>query len=462
MATIAPSDRYQQELFSSLNDRVEEFSIVRVIDLLLDKLYESMDQKPTRKSDVGAPEYPRKLLLKLFVYGYMNRVKSSRRLERECKVNLEVIWLMGRLQPDHWTISNFRKENLEEIRRIIKQFIKFLKDTGYIEGKTIVVDGTKLKANARSMGNLDIKEIKERIEDTDNKISYYLSNSEEQENNQQEIERLKKELEELRAQIDFLKKEKKKIYIKGDPDSAKMKTTDGKKAGYNVQISTDAKNKLIVATDVSSQANDFGQLKNMDQKTREMLDEKPEEYLADAGYYRIEDIEEIERQGIHPYVSELPEQSKGTFSYDGEKDEYTCKNNKKLRFESRRIKRGRKERVYRCNDCRGCPFREDCTTSKNGRIKIRYENQEFRDNFRMRMGEEESRKKLKLRGSIVEHPFGIMKNWLGKDPLLLRGLPKVSTEISILSISYNILRLFNISGYEELVSKIRNYNWVTA
>jgi transposase len=464
MPSLRPLDRYQHQLFSSLEDQISDESIVRVIDILIDKLYETVDESFKRKTEVGRPNYPKKSLLKLFIYGYMNRIKSSRMLERECKINLEVLWLMGRLQPDHWTISNFRKENLDEIRSIIKKFVRFLRDSEYIDGKVIVVDGTKIRANASSEETFNSYQLRDRVEDIDKKIAYYLevsASSDEEEDYKERIEKLKQEKEELESQIAELKKKGKKIYIKGDPESSIMRTKDGKKPGYNVQITSDSKNKLIVASEVTDQVNDFKQLRSMYEKSSEMLESKPEEYIADAGYYTTDDIELIEKQGTDVYVSEPPERAKGTFTYDKQNDEYTCKNNKKLRFGQFKNKSGRRVRIYKTTECIGCPFREECTSSKNKhkREKIRYSNQEYRDEYRQRMRKAEALEKLKRRKAIVEHPFGIIKEWLGKKPLLLRGKGKVISEISLITLSYNIFRIFNIAGCGLLIDEISNYQW---
>jgi len=462
LSEITPKSRYQEEMFSSLDAQVDQASIVRVIDKVVDKIYVTKNQAVEKQSEAGRPEYPKRSLLKLYIYGYMNRVKSSRRLERECKVNIEVIWLMGKLKPDHWTISYFRKENQEEIKQAIKTFNKFLFDSGYIEGKTIVIDGTKLKANASSSGNMDMEQIKERVKQTEEKITYYLEVFNQADSEEDEIEELRKEKEELLRQIEELKRGNKKVYVKTDPDSNVMKTKQGKQAAYNVQISCDGKHKLIVATDVNSRANDFEELESMYQKSKEMQGgRRPEEIIADAGYYSPEKIEHIEKdEKLKTYVAPLPERGKGKFLYDRGNDQYICQMGKILKFEKQKKDiRGRKKRYYRSYQCEGCTAREQCTSSTKGRIKIRYINQDFRDKYRAKMQSRESKEKLKLRKAIVEHPIGTIKLWLGKNPLLTRGVQKVNTEISLVTLSYNLLRLFNIEKFERLNEKIDNYQW---
>lgn len=465
MAEIKPANRYQQEIFSSLDEQVGEDSIVRIIDKIVDKLTEERSKERIQQTEVGRPEYPRSALLKLYLYGYMNRIKSSRRLERESRVNIEVMWLMGKLSPDHWTISNFRKDNQEQIKQVIKSFNKFLLESGYLEGKTIVIDGTKLKANASSRGNMNLEELKERVQQTGDKITYYLEVFNKTDEYEEEIEELQKEKQELERQIEQLKKENKKVYVKTDPEANIIKTKEGKQAAYNVQISCDGRHKIIVATDVNSQTNDFKQLDNMYNQSKEMLgDRKPDEIIADAGYYVPEQIERLEKEEkVSTYVSALPERKRGEFEYDAPKDQYTCQMGKALVFEKEKKDiRGRRKRYYRSGQCEGCSIRKECTSSDKGRIKIRYVNQDFRDSYRERMMEKESKERIKLRKAIVEHPIGTIKLWLGKNPLLLRGKEKVKTEIRLVSLSYNLLRIFNIDGYESLSKNIENYDWKLA
>lgn len=452
-------------MFSSLDEQVDQDSLVRIIDKIVDKLIEGSAEREVKQTEVGRPEYPRSALLKLYLYGYMNRIKSSRRLERECKLNIEVMWLMGKLSPDHWTISFFRKENQELIRQVIKSFNKFLLESGYLEGKTIVIDGTKLKANASARGNMNLEGLKEMVQRTEDKLTYYLEIFNKTDEYEEEIEELQKEKQELERQIEQLKKENKRVYVKTDPESNIIKTKEGKQAAYNVQISCDGKYKLVVATDVNSLANDFKQLENMYHQSKKMLgDRKPETIIADAGYYSPEQIERIEKEErVSTYVSPLPERKKGEFHYDKEKDQYVCQMGEVLTFEKQKKDVcGRSKRYYRSNKCGGCSIRKKCTISDKGRIKIRYVNQDFRDSYRERMMEEKSKEKMKLRKAIVEHPIGTIKLWLGKNPLLLRGIERVKTEIRLVSLSYNLLRIFNIDGYESLSKKIENFDWKLA
>ncbi len=459
MSEIIPQSRYQSEMFSSLDDQVDEHSIARIIDKIVDKLYESKEPV-NRDPEPGRPEYPRSSLLKLFLYGYLHRVKSSRALERECKVNIEVIWLMQRMIPDHWTISNYRKDNQEQIKQSIISFNKFLLESGYAEGKSIVIDGTKLKANASMRGSMNTEELRERIEQTEGKITYYLEVFNNVDEYETEIELLRKEKQELENKLEYLKDSKKKVYIEADPDCNIVRVDGAKRAGYNVQISCDQKNKLILATDVVSNTNDFEQLESMYETTREMLSgKKSEEVSADAGYYSPEQIQNLEQeQQVDTYIAPLPEKVKGDFRYDREKDQYTCQMGKVLTFtQIKRVNSRRVRRYYKCAECQGCPIREECTRSKTGREKIRYHNQDFRDYYRQKMMLKESKEKIKLRKTIVEHPFGIIKMWLGKNPILCRGKTKVHTEIRLVSLAYNILRIFNIDGYERLNQVIDNY-----
>lgn len=460
MSEIRGEDRHQQQIFSSLEDQVERESLVRILDAIVDTISREKEKRQ-KGSRVGRPEYPESSMLKLYIYGYMQKIKSSRKLERECKVNLEVMWLMKKLKPDHWTISNFRKEKKEEIKEAIKLFTKFLKESGYIEGKTIVIDGTKIKANASVFGNMNKEEILERIGKTEEKITHYIETMEQDEDQTELIEKLQKEKEELMEQIEKLKADNKKVYVKTDPDANIIR----KQPAYNVQISCDKKNKLIIATDISCQTNDSLQLRNMYNKSVEILEgTKPEEVIADSGYSSPDVIEALEKEEkVKTYIATLPPQGKGNFVYDEVKDEYMCPEGKILKYEEQaKDVHGHKSRKYRCKECEGCPIRTECTKSKYGRTKMRYLNQEYRDSYREKMETQHARDKMKTRRTIVEHPFATIKLWLGRNPLLLRGLEKVQTEIRLVCFSYNLLRIYNIDGFDTLLKKINDFNWEIA
>lgn len=293
MSIIQGQDRNQYE-FSCLDDRVSRGSIVRVIDKIVDRLVPENEYQGDR---VGRPKYPMRSLLKLYIYGYMHKIKSSRGLEEACKVNNEVIWLMQKLRPDHWTINQFRKVNGGLINKAIKNLIRFLIDTGYAEGREIVIDGTKIKANASGDEVIRLSDLKERIEDVDRKIVYYLeaiNNNDEQE---EELRKLKEEKEELERRVKQLEEEKKRYYVKNDPDAGFMKTREGTKAAYNVQIACETKNKLIIATEISSKANDSGRLEEVYREVKGVIgDEVVKEVIADSGYYVPEQIERMERE----------------------------------------------------------------------------------------------------------------------------------------------------------------------
>lgn len=451
-----------QYMFICYDDMVGKTSIVRIIEKIVMAI---VPEDNSVNYGVGRPSYPVRYLLGLLIYGYLFRIKSSRDLERACKVNVEVQWLMHGLTPDHWTINEFRRKNGDLIERALKMFIRFLEDTGYVEGKEIVIDGTKFKANASTDEVIKLNDLKERIEDADRKIVYYLERIDRNDEMEEELNRLREEKERLERRVKELEEEKKRYYVKTDPEANLMKTREGSRAAYNVQIACDTKNKMILATDVSSSVNDAGKLEEVYEKVKEVLGgEKVEEIIADSGYYVPEQIERLEKEeGLETFITPLPEQTQGEFRYDEEKDEYICSMGEHLRFKKQtKDKRGRIVRHYQTNNCGGCPIRSSCTKSKIGRTKIRYLNQMFRDEYRKKMMEEGSIKKIKLRKSVVEHPIGTIKRWLGKVPLLLRGKEKVQTELNIVVFAYDLLRAFNIDGFEKLMEKIEKYDWEMA
>lgn len=451
-----------QYMFICYDEMVGGTSVVRIIEKIVMAL---IPDDYNVSYGAGRPSYPIRYMLGLFIYGYLFKIRSSRDLERACKVNIEVQWIMHGLVPDHWTINEFRRKNGKLIEKALKMFLRFLKDTGYVEGKEIVIDGTKLKANASSNAVISLRDLRERIEDADKKIVYYLEAIDKNDEVEEEIKRLREEKEMLEKRVKELEEENKRYYVETDPDANLMKTREGTQAAYNVQIACDRSNKMILATEVSSSVNDAGKLEEVYEEVKEVLDgKKPEEIIADSGYYVPEQIERLEKEeGVETYITPLPEQTKGEFIYDEEKDEYVCVMGERLTFKKQtKDKRGRIVRHYQRSNCGGCPIKSSCTKSKKGRTKIRYLNQAFRDGYREKMRQESSIEKIKLRKSVVEHPIGTIKRWLGKVPLLLRGKENVQTEINIVVFAYDLLRALNIDGYERLMEKIEKYNWEMA
>ncbi len=488
MHYIEGQDRYQYQLPSSLDETIAENHPIRVIDTVIDFIIRDNKERFAieRQTEAGRPRYHEAVMLKLYLYGYFNGISSSRKLEVETKRNKELIWLLAGLSPDHWTISNYRKERGEEIKFVTKKFREFLRDKGYIKLKTVAIDGSKVKANTnREM--LTLERIEERLTGLDKKIEDYLKRITEADrtddineelgedasgnNTKQYIDKiikLQSQVEELQKQKEILERENLKRISGADPEARLMKSRDGMIPGYNVQIAVDDENKLIADSEVVLEENDNGMMEEMIGSIKEELGKAPEAVLADNGYNAPDMIESLEKkeEEIRIYVAQsstIKDREEIKFEYDEEKDEYRCSEGKRLvLYQKNKLRRKSLSNAYQGIECEGCPIRSQCTDSKKGRIVHRYLNQKWRDDYKERMSSKIGKTKMSLRRQLVEHPFGTIKYLMGKIPLKLRGREKVSTEINLYTTVYNLKRLINIEPIELLIEKIENYAWKTA
>jgi len=487
MKYIQPADRGQYNLMSSLEDLVTPDHPVRIIDKIVDSIVLSDRARfeAEREKESGRPAYHASTHLKLYMYGYFNGISSSRKLEVETHRNKEVIWLLGNLRPDHWTISNYRKEHGEDIKYATKKFREFLKDNGYIKLKTVAIDGSKVKAYTnREM--LTLEKIEERLTGLDKKMDDYfklISESDRTDDIMEElgedtsgggskkyidkIIELQKQVESLQSQKEILERGNRKQVSGADPEARLMKSRDGMIPGYNVQIAVDAENKMIADSEVVSKENDNEMLGGMIESIKEELGKVPQEAIADNGYNVPDMIEALERkeEGIKIYVAQsstVKDREEVKFDYDEEKDEYRCSEGKRLvLIQKNKLKKKSLTNVYRGIECQDCRLKNQCTKSKKGRLVHRYLNQKWRDDYKERMQSKLGKSKMSLRRQLVEHPFGTIKYLMGKIPLKLRGSEKVSTEINLYTTAYNLKRLINLEPFELLVEKIENYAWET-
>jgi len=398
MIYIQPQDRNQLNMMNSLDLSIAPDNPIRIIDVLVDKIYNSQRDKFTKakEENIGRPRYHDITFLKLYLYGYLNGISSSRKLESETKRNIEVKWLLGDLQPDHWVISNYRKENGDSIRHLTKSFRKFLRSTGYIDGKTVAIDGTKIKAYANK-DMLTVKKIDKRLENLNKNIEEYLLRLQSNDT----LESLEEELaiDDVGADINkilldkyivsqakieklveakrFLEENNRSSVSLSDKEARLMKSRDGFIPAYNVQSGVDSKYNMIADTEVTDEENDLNQLEPMVNSIEEEIGKKPEEVLADKGYYKPTKIEEVELdEKVKCYVA-IPEEKKevSEFKYNKEKDEYICSEGKPLvlKQKNKERKNGYSD-MYQGIECDGCKLRAECTKSKSGRILYRPSN----------------------------------------------------------------------------------------
>jgi transposase len=480
MSYISLIPREQLMLPSSIDEYVSSENIVRFIDAFVDKVIKANFALIKKgKSREGKPAYPPACLAKLFLYGYLNSISSSRKLERETQKDLEVIWLMQNLTPDHWTISNFRKENSALIKRIAIDFRKFLKDNGYIKCKSISTDGTKIKANA-SRDVLTMGLIDKKLANAEKEIERYLKQLESNDADENQQETLLKDTENLQKKMDFLQEEVKKLTEQKnlleklgvtslsptDPEAKLMKTKDGYLPSYNVQTTADNDSHYITSCETTDYPNDYYSLKENYDEVEEQLSYSPEEVLADGGYANEDDVQALENQDVNVFTTfpQEPESKKVqrdngiTFSYDEKQDCFKCSQGKSLLLVEKNCqKKSRTYNKYQCKECSQCPVKQYCTTSKTGRtIYLRLDG-EWLNNYKIQMETPAFKKAFSRRKCVIEHPYATMKYYMGQIPILLRGKAKVQIEMDLYSTAYNLTHAKNTITVPVLLEKLKNW-----
>lgn len=325
MSYVEGASREQRILFpEALDEYIGEENAVRFIDAYVDRLQmEALGFKQTTPKETGRPPYDPRDLLKLYIYGYLNRLRSSRMLERECGRNVELMWLMRKLRPDFKTIAEFRKENRRCFRGVFRQFVLICKQMGLLGGELVAVDGSKFKAVNSGQNNFSAKKLEQRLREIEQKVERYLDEMErfdqEEKAPQQirgaelknKIEQLKKRKGKYEALLEELKRSGEKQISLTDPDSRAMAPTPKGEVSYNVQTAVDSKYHLLVAEDVTNEGLDNHQLFSMAQGAKEILGQDEIEVVADMGYYSHEELKKCEEAGIQAYVSK-PIVSKNT------------------------------------------------------------------------------------------------------------------------------------------------------
>ena len=422
----------------------------------------------------GRPGYAPGDLLKLYIYGYLNRVRSSRRLEAECHRNIEVIWLMRTLKPDFKTIADFRNDNRKAFRAVFRAFTLLCKELNLFGRELLAVDGTRIKAVNNKDRNFTKGALEKFIKAVDERLDTYLKRLDEGDvaengtdgsrvkNLAEKIEALKKKrgrYDELLAELE--KSGESQISLT-DPDSRAMAAHTKVGVGYNIQVAVDAKNKMIVEQQVSNQVVDMGLLTETAEPAREILDAENIDVVADKGYFKIEDIEACEKAGMTPYVPKPqrgPAVKKGLFRkdefrYDAERDVYVCPAGAELSRNHESTLRDLK-RFHYINPaaCAACPLRPRCTTTADRRQVTRLENEAVLDRVAARLKARPGI--LDKRRETVEHPFGTIKQWMNQGAFLTKGLEKVRGEFSLTALAYNLRRALNIVGIDGLMEAVR-------
>ena len=466
-------DRSQTLLFpETLDDYVAADNPVRFLDAFVGSLdLRVLGFAKAQCANTGRPPYDPAILLKLYLYGYLHRLRSSRGLEAECQRNVELIWLLGKLAPDFKTIADFRKDNLQAIKAVSRQFTLLCRKLELFGGELLAIDGSKFRAvNSRDQ-NFSADKLKELITHTDARLAEYFKTLEEADAAgpeapavdpvalQQKIAALQDKRdwhEELLAQLD---EEDKQISVT-DPDTRRMHTGNGNVVGYNAQLAVDAKNKLIAAEDVTNDVTDYRQLADLALAAKENLGVKQADVVADKGYYNASEVGRCVEKGMTPFIPKADTSAntqqglfgKSKFRYDAQKNVYRCPGNQELTYRFSTHELGRDIHYYRATHCNTCALKKQCTRNKGNRTITREDNEHLMEAMAERMKAQPE--KFKLRKTLAEHPFGTLKRFFGYTHFLLKGLVKVRTEWSLITLAYNLKRVLNLVSFEKLMAVV--------
>ncbi|MBE9554975.1 MAG: IS1182 family transposase, partial [Proteobacteria bacterium] len=470
-------DRSQSTLFPErLEDYVDEDNPVRVVDVFVDELdLGGLGFGRVEPQATGRPGYHPSVLLKLYIYGYLNRVQSSRRLEREAGRNVEVMWLTGRLAPDHKTIADFRKDNGPAIREVCSRFVALCRHLNLFAEAGVAIDGSKFKAvNARDR-NFTAAKMKRRMEQIEESVARYLhqlDSADRQEPSRartakttrltEKIATLKEEMRRLgKLEARMLAEPDQQISLT-DPDARSMATSGrgSGMVGYNVQAAVDTRHHLIVAHEVTNVGTDRSQLSAMARRTKAALKVDRLDVVADRGYFSSEEILACEEAGItvtlpKPMTSGSRARGrfvKQDFVYLAEADVYRCPAGERLVYRYTNQERGLTLRRYWASACQGCAIKDRCTSAKERRI-TRWEHEQVLEAVQRRL--DEHPEKMRQRRETVEHPFGTIKSWMGATHFQMKTLKRVGAEMALHVLAYNLKRVMKIIGIAPLIAAMR-------
>ena len=472
---ISGDDRQQLAMFPErLDDSISDDNPVRFIDLFIEELdLLKLGFDKVEPAITGRPSYHPSTLLKIYIYGYLNRIQSSRRLERETQRNLELIWLTSRLSPDFKTIADFRKDNGAAIKKVCSKFVVLCKHMGMFTESVIAIDGSKFKAVNSRDNNYTERKLKARIKQTEARVARYLDELDRADQQgdsvpEAHVDHLKTRLKEAKALLsrldtidDQIKEGPDSQISMTDPDARSMATSGKGTAivGYNVQSAVDDKHHLIVAHEVTNHGHDRDQLTNMSVKAKEATDIENPEVYADRGYYSSKEILDCEQHDVVPMVPKTNTStskaagrfSKQDFRYIPESDEYECPAGEIATYRYTSKEKGLNIRKYWSSKCLGCPMKSKCTTGDYRRIR-RWEHEEVLDKMQKRL--DHNPQASRIRRQTVEHAFGTLKSWMGSTHFLTKTIEKVSTEMSLHVLAYNMKRMIAIHGTLGLIRAI--------
>jgi transposase len=475
MSFLRGPDRSETQMFPPcVEDYVAANASVRFIDAFVENLdLVELKFKRTQAAATGRPGYHPADLLKLYIYGYLYRIRSSRRLEAEAGRNLELIWLLRGIRPDFKTIADFRKENGTTFKGVFKQFNLLCRKMDLFGAELVAIDGSKFKASNNPSRHFTQDLLKELLTKVEQRIENYLQELDQQdkeaegasgaprrESLQEKIAKLKERKGRYNELLEDMKEAGQKEVSLVDADSRGMQKVG---VGYNVQVAVDAKHHLIVEPEVVQSANDRGQLSHMSISAKEALQVEKLQVVADAGYHEADQLEACEKQNITTYVPDTGKCSgksrngktvfpKEKFVYDPTTDTYRCPAEQTLSPGAVSNNKGKDRIIYRnYKACRHCALKSQCTISRHRTI-FRRTNEAVIDRQAARLGANPGM--MLLRKSVVEHVFGTLRNW-NHDHFLTRGLAKVRAEFSLSSLAYNLRRVLNLKSFEVLIANLQ-------
>lgn len=454
-----------------LDDYIADANPVRVIDVFVDELdlgtlgFEGVDPATT-----GRPAYHPAVLLNIYIYGYLNRIQSSRRLENEAQRNVELMWLTGRLVPDHKTIANFRKDNGKAIRGVCRQFVVLCQQLGLFSEALVAIDGSKFKAVNNRDRNYTSAKLQRRMEEIESSIDRYLvglDTADRQAPAHAKTERLHDKIAALKAQMQALKDIEVRLNASPDqqisltdPDARSMKTRGTGVVGYNVQTAVEAKHHLIVAHEVTNTGTDRDQLSSMAAQARTAMGTEDLTVIADRGYFNSEEILACHEAGIAAIVPKTVTSNataegrfgREDFIYDAKNNEYRCPAGQRLIWRFSRIEKGLTLHRYWSSHCQQCSIKKQCTPSEQRRVS-RWEHEAVLEAMQTRL--DQAPESMRIRRQTVEHPFGTIKSWMGSTHFLTRTLDRVGTEMSLHVLAYNLKRVMKLLGNGTLMEVMR-------
>ena len=480
MDFIRGVSRAQGVLFPErLEDYISEDNPVRFIDAFVEGLdLEELGFNRTTPAWTGRRPYSPQDFLKLYIYGYLNKVRSSRKLEQETVRNVEVMWLLCKLSPDYKTIADFRKDNRAAFQGVFRSFTLLCGQLDLFGGNLIAVDGSKFKAVNSPNRHFTKDQLKKRVQDLDKKIDQYLqdlddtdakeasTSSKDKTSPQDKIKKMKEQQTAYTHLLSDLEESGENQVSLTDADSRSMPKSPKAKVGYNVQTAVDDKHHLIVEQDVTNEANDKAQLSKISIKAKETMAVEELTVVADRGYYNSPEIKVCEENDITPYVPKPDTSSaksrglysKDQFIYAPDQDHYICPAGQVLAYTNqapypRKTSKPIIKKNYKSAACKTCTLRSVCTTNKKGREITRWEHEHILEHMAQRL--KDHPEMMKKRGALVEHPFGTIKFWNDQYHFLLKGLEKVKAEFSLMTLAYNIKRAIKEIGVSRMIEALR-------